>query len=532
LGSSRSEVFADACNLAQQGHYEEAKTAFLRVESDCQEYSKAQYLLGCACNKLNEYNEYKQAIAAFDLAIQSFKTNEVIIPVDLFYQKGLAHWKVGTYDDAIKNFSTFIRKKGKEDAYNGYLSRALVYCSMGHYEEALSDLNQANEDRENQTAYSLCCRGRTLAHLGQYEKAKEDFQAASHIDPQDFQSHLQLGIIYSELGEYSQALDQFNRALESVSMSKHNRAEAFFRQALVYQSLGHSDKATSMLLDAVALNPKHARAYFRLGRAYLAEGKYAAALEALNTAQTLAPHDRDIVYELGTLHERAERLNLALHERRRALGLHQAELPRLETPDSEKPILEGTPTPSPPRSPSPSIDRRRPMNPHLASALEQEELLPVIENRLASYYKTLEEYKLAIASGECPEARVFMALCQEAGNDFVDASDSMEQLYDDLQNDPDAYKSWLDCLKEFKNNKDLEKLSPFVAHRYFVMERIQANLTDIANDHESFENDSSQNRKLFYDTLRKRLGQSLVAFSVAGCDVSVVAHNLKGPLSK
>ena len=83
-----------------------------------------------------------------------------------------------------------------------------------------------------------------------------------------------MGIVYSELGQYSEALKQFNRGLESGPMNKHDRAEIFLRQALVYQSLGPSDKTIPMLPNAVALNSKHTRAYFRLGRAYLVKSKY------------------------------------------------------------------------------------------------------------------------------------------------------------------------------------------------------------------------------------------------------------------
>ncbi|CAF3499941.1 unnamed protein product [Rotaria sp. Silwood1] len=206
-------------------------------------------------------------------------------------------------------------------------------------------------------------RGRTFAHVGQYEKAKEDFQRASRIAAHDFQSHLQLGIAYSELEQYSEALKEFNDALDSQPQSQHSRAEVFFRQALVYQSLGDSNRAKSKLLDALVLNPKHARAYFRLGRMYLAESKYLDALETLNTAHKLAPHDKDVIYELGSLHERAERFNIALHERRRAFGLQKSE-PSL--PEDAVSVPENTST----RPSSAIINKERPMNLDLLSVIK------------------------------------------------------------------------------------------------------------------------------------------------------------------
>ncbi|CAF1254196.1 unnamed protein product [Rotaria sp. Silwood1] len=519
-----SNLFVDACSLARMGQYEKAKTAFLHVEQHSDEYGKAQYLLGCACNKLDEYDEYKEAIGAFNKAIEFFTKLGRNIPIDLYYEIGFAQWKIGANKDAIKSFSKFIRKKGTEDTHYGYLSRALVYCTMGHYKEALSDLNKANENQENQTTYSLCWRGRTFAHLGQYEKAKEDFQRASRIRAQDFQSYLQLGIVYSELGQYSEALEQFNYALESQPQNQHNRAEVFFRQALVYQFLGDSNQATNKLHDSLRLNPKHARAYFRLARMYLAENNYLDALETLNTAHKIAPHDKDIIYELGSLHERVERFNIALHERRRAFGLQKSE-PSLS--DETVSVSENTST----RPPSSTVDKEKSMNPRLLSALKQEELLSVAENFSVSYHKILETYQLAIDKDNCPEARTLMALCQESQKDFSDALDSMEKFCNEYLTDPNAKQSWRNFLKQFKTERDSGRESRLVTHRYTVLKRIAKNLIDIENDHTLFKSDPSGNLRIFYDALRRRLGQSLVAFSMTGGDTSIVAHNLKGSLS-
>ncbi|CAF1379250.1 unnamed protein product [Rotaria sordida] len=522
--TSVSKLFADACSLARVGQYEKAKTAFLHIEAHSDEYGRAQYLLGCACNKLDEYDEYKEAISAFDKAINFFIKIGQKLPIDLYYQKGFAQWKIGANKGAIKSFSTFIRKKGIEDTHHGYLSRALVYCTMGHYKEALIDLNKVNERQENQTTYSLCCRGRVSAHLGEYEKAKEDFQRASSINAHDFQSHLQLGIVYSELGQYPEALKEFHYALESQSQNQHDRAEIFFREALVYQSLGDSNQATNKLHDALILNPKHARAYFRLGRIYLTENKYLDALETFNTAHKLAPHDKDIIYELGSLHERVDRFNNALFERRRAFGLQKSEPSLLEETVS---MSENTST----RPPSPTVDKAKTMNRYLLLALREEELLSVAENFSVSYYKTIEAYQLAIDQGNCPEARTLMALCQESQKNFVDAFYSMNKFYSEFLTDPNVKQSWRNFLEQLKNERHSIHTSPLVIHRYTVMERIEKNLTDIENDHTLFEMDHSGNLRIFYDTLRRRLGQSLVAFSMTGGDVSIVAHNLKGSLS-
>ncbi|CAF4975181.1 unnamed protein product, partial [Rotaria sp. Silwood1] len=395
---------------------------------------------------------------------------------------------------------------------------------MGHYKEALLDLNKANENQENQTTYSLCWRGRTFAHLGQYEKAKEDFQRASRIHAQDFQSYLQLGIVYSELGQYSEALEHFNYALESQPQNQHNHAEVFFRQALVYQFLGDSNQATNKLHDSLLLNPKHARAYFRLARMHLAENNYLDALEALNTAHKIAPHDKDIIYELGSLHERVERFSVALHERRRAFGLQKSEPSLLEETVS---MSENTSI----RPPSSTVGKEKSMNHYLLSALREEELLSVAENFSVSYHKTLETYQLAIDNGNCPEARTLMALCQESQKNFIDASYSMEIFCNEYLTDPNAKQSWRNFLKQFKNGEDPVLGRSLAAHRYTVIERIDKNLIDIENDHTLFKSDPSGNLRIFYDALRRRLGQSLVAFSMTGGDTSIVAHNLKGSLS-
>lgn len=109
---------------------------------------------------------------------------------------------------------------------------------------------------------------------------------------------------------YQLAMADFHAGACADSVNEFQKASAleapeyglFLDWGLAYDCAGNSQQAIAKLEEAVALHPS-AHTYSQLGREYGKAGNYAAALEALATAQKLDPSFAMTYYTLGNVHQ-------------------------------------------------------------------------------------------------------------------------------------------------------------------------------------------------------------------------------------
>jgi tetratricopeptide (TPR) repeat protein len=94
-----------------------------------------------------------------------------------------------------------------------------------------------------------------------------------------------------------------------VNTLYHNLGSMVLSRALVASEAQSQDRllerASTLFQEAVRRNPENGRAYYNLGRIYLARGQQHAALEAFERVVDLAPHDPYANFNLGFLYEQA-----------------------------------------------------------------------------------------------------------------------------------------------------------------------------------------------------------------------------------
>ena len=83
-----------------------------------------------------------------------------------------------------------------------------------------------------------------------------------------------LGIMYSEKGEYDLAISEFNKVLEIYPMS----AETYNNRGITYSKKGQYDLAVSDFTKALEIKPDMAKAHYNRGITYAKKGQYALAL--------------------------------------------------------------------------------------------------------------------------------------------------------------------------------------------------------------------------------------------------------------
>ena len=103
------------------------------------------------------------------------------------------------------------------------------------------------------------------------------------------------GVIYKDLGNYRQAIEDFNKAIEI----KSDNAVAYYNRGNVYTDLGNYRQAIAELNRAIEINQGYAEAYSNRGNAYGGLGNYKQAIEDYDRAIEIKPGYTDAYFNRG-----------------------------------------------------------------------------------------------------------------------------------------------------------------------------------------------------------------------------------------
>ena len=117
------------------------------------------------------------------------------------------------------------------------------------------------------------------------------------MDPLYADAHDLAGKIYAKQKEYQKAFEHFRIALSAGSKTKDRRHNL----ALAYLDLKEYKGAVGQYQGIVKVWPKDPKGHFFLAKAYLLDGQFAPALEALKKAHQLSPEDIRDLMDLGDL---------------------------------------------------------------------------------------------------------------------------------------------------------------------------------------------------------------------------------------
>jgi len=100
-------------------------------------------------------------------------------------------------------------------------------------------------------------------------EAEAQFQAALVVNPQDEKAQLMLGKLAGQRGDLKAAYDADSRAVEM----QPNDADACTEFAMILISMDERDKARTLLLHALEIDPMNYIAHYRLSTIYRLDGK-------------------------------------------------------------------------------------------------------------------------------------------------------------------------------------------------------------------------------------------------------------------
>jgi tetratricopeptide (TPR) repeat protein len=120
-----------------------------------------------------ELGDYDQAIINLTKAI-AIKPSRYL----LYDLRGRAHSMLGDKDAVTADFIKAIELR---PGHNVYLHKALAFCELGEYAQAIADLSWAIELKADY-AYAYLKRGVIYQRLGEKENAKVDYQRTIELD--------------------------------------------------------------------------------------------------------------------------------------------------------------------------------------------------------------------------------------------------------------------------------------------------------------------------------------------------------------
>jgi len=158
-------------------------------------------------------------------------------------------------------------------------------------------------------------RGTVYSNLGNYGQAIRDFDKAIDLNPRVDWTYYNRGVAYTKLRNDRQAIRDFDKAIDL----NPNFADAYFVRGLLHSTLGNHRQAIRDLDKAIDLNPNFAKAYFIrgsfygnvLGNRWQAVRDYSRAIE-LNPNDAEAYCGRGLAYDtLGNSRQALEDLKIA-----------------------------------------------------------------------------------------------------------------------------------------------------------------------------------------------------------------------------
>jgi tetratricopeptide (TPR) repeat protein len=160
-----------------------------------------------------------------------------------------------------------------------------------------------------QSAMHLFVDGVEAFESGSHQEAIDSLSKAREIEPENLEFQYYLGLAYSAMERYQEALKVFEIIVEKEPVTFR---KTYFEIAAVYAKQGHYQRTIDTLTLVEGIDPKDARIYLEKGYAFQKLEQYDLAIESFNKAKDLEPTMLQLVYyNIGAVHFETEAFDKA-----------------------------------------------------------------------------------------------------------------------------------------------------------------------------------------------------------------------------
>jgi len=242
------------------------------------------------------------------LILSTYSLGEQDVSATDWLDRGNSYSQNGFYDEAVKCYDNALQKdprypdawynRGLTLYYKGLRSKALDNPYLDIYNEALKSYNAAVEINPN---YARCwfSRGVLLSDLGNYNDAVESFDRAIENIPigDRFRAY---ALNYRGRALYLQHkdIDAIN-SYDGAIWIDQNLTYVWYNKALALTDLGKYDEAIKSYDKAIDLYKDYAYAYNNRGSVRFILGRYDEAIHDFKQASMLDPNLTEAYYNTG-----------------------------------------------------------------------------------------------------------------------------------------------------------------------------------------------------------------------------------------
>ncbi len=336
-------LFRRAVEAQQAGDYPAAIDTYRRLLTADPDFFEALANLGAA---LVHEGKFDQAVAEYKAALK-------LRPGDTALQRnlGLAFYKEGDFRDASDEFAA-LYKAAPDDVRNATLL-ADCYSRLGQNDRAvalLDPLQRSNSDnldllyvlgsalihsgrrhdgallidrvaRRGESADAYLLAGSTWIDLNEFDKARQDLDAALRLNSNLPGIRTFSGILKDKMGDAQGAATELRKA---VDLDGNDFLANLNLGALLYKQR-NLDEAERYLRHAVALNPSSVLARYELALYENAVGQVTAAVQELEAVTRADPNWLEPHIQLAALYYKLHRQEDGLKERHIVEGLTAAQ---------------------------------------------------------------------------------------------------------------------------------------------------------------------------------------------------------------
>lgn len=142
-------------------------------------------------------------------------------------------------------------------------------------------------------------RGKELYQAGEFQQALESFNKAIELKPDYFEAYTNCGVLLSGFGQFDKAIENFNKAIQL----KPDLAAAYANRGNAFSESGQPEAALASYDKAVQLKPDYANAFYNRGNVQSRLGLFDGALESYNEAIRLVPDYSEAYFNRSCLGE-------------------------------------------------------------------------------------------------------------------------------------------------------------------------------------------------------------------------------------
>jgi tetratricopeptide (TPR) repeat protein len=185
--------------------YKGAKEDYAKAFMLDDNFLDALYSLACVKFDLGEFED---AIKDFSSFIKIVPDNPMAYTI-----RAAAYKAIKQYTNAAQDYSTAILIEPNADHY---YNRGVFLMDLNYHKEANADLSKSLRLNRN-NSYAYFYRGASNVLLGKYLDAIDDFSKAIEFDSVDFDAYLGLAIAYNKVNDIANAKLNFDKANAIIS---------------------------------------------------------------------------------------------------------------------------------------------------------------------------------------------------------------------------------------------------------------------------------------------------------------------------